>query len=539
MSSRDVEAKELQLNLDQTSAKQSTFTSAAVFDKTRPSKSRSVRHKSRRSPYQPSTVSSLSKAAVGAAGAVSCDYSVHDYADRSSPLYDYHSSTVPVSYEPNPARLHQGTTSASHDCLDTRYFYPQSHAANHPGLYYDQSPVIGIYSYPAAAAAAYQRYYDENVPHYRSAHFDEKFSQSTPEADYLTTPGSDVSSTMRRLQYNSSSPANAVGTTTTRSQSSSHPENLSANQDRTIAAAAAAATLNIYSDSCAKTSKRLSSAESNPVGVKHFPSVSAYNSKTYASDARSPETNYFAKPVTSSESSKAMAPSGEDYDQRRAAAAAIRQVAMQSVSLRRDCAQTRSTEERTSGERKSVLRTSADGDRVIQTPEMTTSTAICHPGLVVTEPSIRQSVINDAAGVTVGTAIAQPSVIMRRTYGAGQSDDMLGASRREPDPVDDDSCSPDGGGDLTPPGLQQDYYLLQKSGYHYRSHQDKPGLGQSGAYYPFSYAANKFCSAQGSVGGASGGVGVDQRYNSSNQPPGYTSVIVDAQQFYVANGYVH
>lgn len=344
---------------------------------------------------------------------------------------------------------------------------------------------------------------------------------------------------MRRLQYNSSSPASAVGTTTTRSQSSSHPENLSIIQDKTIAAAAAAATLNIYTDSCAKTPKRLSSsAESNPAGVKHFPAMSVYNNKAYASDERSPGTNYFAKTVTSTESSKSMAPSGETYDQPRAAA--IRQVAVQSANLRRDCAQTRSTEERTSGERKSVLRTSAaDGDRAIQTPEMTSSTAVCHPGLVVAEPSIRQTVINDAVGGTVGTAIAQPSVIMRRTYGAGPSDDMLGPSRREPDPVDDDSCSPNGGGDLTPPGLQQDYYLLQKSGYHYRSQTDKAGLGQSGAYYPFSYPTNKFCSAQGSVGGASGGVSVDQRYNSSNQPPGYTSVIVDAQQFYVANGYVH
>lgn len=564
------------MNVDQTNAKESTIPST-VFDKTRPTKSRSVRQKPRRSPYSMSTPST-------AAPKPSCEYPpLHDYhgTDRSSPLYDY--TAAVSSSSSSSSSIYDVTTTPravqnTHDCLvDSRYFYPQSYAAAnhhphpHPGIYYDQSAVIGLYSYPAAAAAAaYQRYYDESVAssYYRSDDNNKYGGQTNAvisgggvESDYMET-GSDVSScVVRRLPYGSFSAGSGGATVVRAAPRSQHLDDLgsppSTMQSKGGPPVVALLGAPYGDSSCAKAaaaSKRVVTAAKSSSSFSA--TLSEYSTKnSYAGEGgvrgvggvgggggvRSPpEDDYFAK-APSTETKAMVAPPSEEYERRRTSTS-IRQVALQSnytANLRSDCERLNGGGRGREGrDRESVLRgagAAAAGDGEALAGESTACSLGGHQqGLLLSSSYPPSSV--------------QPSVIIRRGLGSSKTNDLRvqghGDVTDEP-PDNDETGGTSSPGELTPPADLYTPAVQQKGGATYppyrAHHQDKAFASPSG-YFQFGYAGGgggKYCGGQGAsvVGGPSGEGPADQRYNTSQ--PGYTSVIVDAQQFYVTNGYVH
>lgn len=156
----DVQGKELQLQLDQITAKEDT-TFNNKLESPRPSKARVARTKSRRSPYP-----HITHPEYGA-----------EYPEK--PYNHEYSSEMALQVQ---TAGYPGLVYASQEAVAERYgaFYPTAAAYGaHAGLYGGESSMAGMY-----APYSHHRYFDDRSPYARSHYPDDKYSSS-----YTSTGG--------------------------------------------------------------------------------------------------------------------------------------------------------------------------------------------------------------------------------------------------------------------------------------------------------------------------------------------------------------
>ena len=490
---RDVEAKDLQLAIDQTSSKEDLSFGATVIEKPKPTKPRSNRTKSRRSPYPVPTKSAELleyKADIGSLDY--CNMTTERRVGAASPPYEYPAMAATLQgYDPSAtAKLHHP---GSYDqCLDAaaRYasFYASSYPGNHAGIYYDPSSVLGFYSNPIAA---YQRHcFDENGQ-YR----DRKYCQSmTPEGSLMYSGYGTVGDASRRNVAFS-----GCGSPTDLTKSSERlldttgslypiPDVCKSTTTVEMQLSAASSSTSSYPDSSCLLSANRCRSDSNRASSNKSVDFSNKNTLScYTSGGNGfPETSAHsqAKTVTTASANFKHESLGKSESNKHATCGLARPAGNNPDSKKSETA----------------------------LPEVT-------PGLRSSEQvmadsqcsNARLSVINDVSA-------SQPSVIMRRRFlndsgTSGATSGLTGSAKStdESEPASNlhktSSCSYRG--TSVPHTNKNGYYaydVVQYNNKHYYN-------GQTVYNDP------------------------DQKLRGSQ--PVYTSVIVDAQQFQIANGYVH
>jgi len=559
------EAKDLQLSVDQTCCKEEPNFNATVSEKPRTGKSRSGRNKSsRRSPPYPpqqpqQQQQQQARLQLQVATPPQQEYVV-DYSERNSPpvisseyaaiasLQKYATTVEPTSggqQKLHPlASSHEypeaSTSSPTIPAVDSRYFYPSYGCQQGGGgvSYCEQSPpVIGVYSYPAVAAAeAYRRYYDNVNSQYLAAaaaggFYDHKLYRHELAPSCGTTSNkSDIMAAPQLTDCDSCSPLE-VASAAVKSRSPCREDITCALLAEKVNIAAAAMSLKAYSggsESCARAKR------SSDIDGKSPTSSSGSHAAGAQFYGRSPHDDYYGNDRTPTivatntavlvnkltPTTTAASSCGVNEKRRKTSVpASDYESSTSGVKGLLQCSRgARPTTEYMTYERATDMPNNA---HPLDTASMTGRT-LKEVDDTVGGACSRQTVISDNYGIQ-----PQSSVIMRRRF-AEDSHPSVAVSTAAASDISADIVSEKYSSSL------KHNNLYNNTNSTYRMRETNSTIADSSLYYQQQYEA---AYRQHQYYGES--VSSSMAGQRLLPPAGYTSVIVDAQQFNMANGYVH